>query len=121
LDFHLGRSRASDPQPPCFGCGELNISSLGKHLNVPPAIEVRLSSPRGWRQSGHSNQPEQRKQRFTSTHLFVLSPSLLHAALEAAEKVYFVSGHDFTGCGKTHVLYQGTTLQLAEKRGGIGF
>jgi hypothetical protein len=22
----------------------------------------------------------------------------------------FVSGHDFTGCGKSHVLYQGTTL-----------
>jgi hypothetical protein len=27
----------------------------------------------------------------------------------------FVSGHDFTGCGKAHVLYQGTTLQAAEK------
>jgi hypothetical protein len=22
----------------------------------------------------------------------------------------FASGHDFAGCGKTHVLYQGTTL-----------
>ena len=27
----------------------------------------------------------------------------------------FVSERDFTGCGKTHVLYQGTTLQVAEK------
>jgi hypothetical protein len=27
----------------------------------------------------------------------------------------FVSGHDFTGCVKTHVLYHGTSLQLTEK------
>jgi small basic protein len=27
----------------------------------------------------------------------------------------FVSGHGFTGYGKTHVLYQGTALQAAEK------
>ena len=24
-------------------------------------------------------------------------------------------GHGFTGCGKLHVLYQGTTLEAAEK------
>jgi hypothetical protein len=44
------------------------------------------------------------------------------ATLQAAEKLMLCSGHDFsravkientsgfTGCGKTHVLYQGTTL-----------
>src|SRR5580658_6516661 len=31
------------------------------------------------------------------------------------ESRWLVSGHDFTGCGKTHVLCQGTTLQAAEK------
>jgi hypothetical protein len=31
------------------------------------------------------------------------------------EKRSSVSGHDFAGCGKTHVLYQGATLQAAEK------
>jgi hypothetical protein len=35
--------------------------------------------------------------------------------LQAAEKLMLVSGHEFAGCGKTHVLYQGTTLQAAEK------
>jgi hypothetical protein len=31
-------------------------------------------------------------------------------AKEAAEKFPLDEGHGFTGCGKTNVLYQGTTL-----------
>jgi hypothetical protein len=37
-------------------------------------------------------------------------------AVQAAENSRFVPGHGFTGCGETHVLYQGTTKQAAEKR-----
>ena len=35
--------------------------------------------------------------------------------LVAAKNSCFVSGHGFTACGKTHALYQSTTLQAAEK------
>jgi hypothetical protein len=37
-----------------------------------------------------------------------------HAPWQAAEKLGFVSGHDFTGCGKTKFL-EGDGLQAVHK------
>jgi hypothetical protein len=35
--------------------------------------------------------------------------------IEAAENLFPVSGHDSKSDGRTNVLYQGTTLEVAEK------
>jgi hypothetical protein len=57
LNLHIGRSRTSDTQPPCGSRSELGkIGGFGVHLNIPSAIEVRISSPTVRRKSDYGRQ-----------------------------------------------------------------
>jgi hypothetical protein len=57
LNLHIGRSRTSDTQLPCGGGSELRkIGGFGVHLNIPSAIEVRISSSARRRKNDYGKQ-----------------------------------------------------------------